>query len=76
MASFLEILLTTALVVLTYRVAHHDKDDFEEGLVMAIFPGIAALGLSIFTIITIVSLSGWIASPTASAVVQITSMIK
>lgn len=75
-ASAFGLLITAWLFAITHKLFRKHDDDFEAAILTALFPGLATLILTVATCMIIVDLVGWIASPTASAVMEITSMIK
>lgn len=80
MLGILSIVFAAIIVRLVkYCLTSENVDDDERVIsvfLANILPGLVLVFLVVFTILSATDLIGWIASPTASAVKEITSMIK
>lgn len=80
----IETLLTIVLIIIMAKIVKwffKDKYSSMEDVgfalfVASIFPGLVLVLLVVLTVVSVTDLIGWIVSPTASAVKEITSMIK
>ena len=80
----IETLLTIVFIIIMAKIVKwilKDKNSSMEDVgfalfVVSLFPGLVLVFLVVCTVLSATDLIGWIASPTASAVKEITSMIK